>query len=112
MSHAHKDVVAELVLPTTHKAVLWQLAHRACQFCGLAWPGVPWLARTAGVSQSTVRISLAWLEEHRHVVVHWRARGGRGFTTEYVVLPVTLDLSQPPPCPKCVSNLKGHGGQK
>lgn len=89
------------------KSVLLCLADRACDECGLAWPGVPYLAERTELGLNRIRAALAKLVEGGFLLVHAYPHGGRGLSTEYVVLPALAKLSTAP-CGKCQSNRKTH----
>jgi hypothetical protein len=105
VSFAHLGAVAKLILPAGPKLVLYQLADLACDTCGLAWPGLSYLIEHTGMQSRSVSGALASLRNTGHVVVHRYATGGRGRSTEYVVLPGLMKLS-PAPCGECGKRLK------
>ena len=82
------------------KAVLACMADRACDVCGLAWPGIPYLAERTEIPERRVSAHLAALKASGLIAVHGYSTGGRGRTTEYIVLPQVSKLSTAP-CEKC-----------
>lgn len=82
------------------KAVLMCMADRACDVCGLAWPGVAYLAERTEMLDRRVSRHLAALVEAGIIAVHGYSSGGRGRTTEYIVLPQVAKLSTAP-CENC-----------
>lgn len=106
MSNRHHAAGLELVIGSPGaKAILLLLCDRACERCGLAWPGVPTLARWSEMSVASVRRALDTLREAGHIDVHRFPKGGRGLSTEYIVLPALPDLSTAP-CGECGKRLK------
>lgn len=89
------------------KAVLLSLAWHACDVCGLTWAGRRALVQSTELGETRVKVALANLAAAGHVIVHRYPRGGRGLTTEYIVLPGVTELSTAP-CAKCVANMKGN----
>jgi len=87
------------------KAVLMALAWHACDSCGLTWVGVEALARDTEMGATTIRKALASLAGLDLARVARFPKGGRGLTTEYVILPQRTDLA-PAPCERCVSVMK------
>ena len=108
MGFEHEREAWGLELPTTTKVVLLRLAWHACERCGLAWPGVPSIAKATGCGETAIRASLRQLEARGLISPRAYATGGRGRTTEYVVLPYLAGLSTSP-CGKCVENLAPPG---
>lgn len=106
MSFEHQDAAALLEgLPPGPKSVLVHLAQPACVVCGLAWPGVGWLEKKTGLGHTAVRAALEWLVRAGHVTIHAYPHGGRGRSTEYVVLPGLTELSTVP-CGECRKRMK------
>jgi hypothetical protein len=87
------------------KAVLLALAYRACDTCGLAWPGVPWLMGVTEMGDRRVRECLGELTKAGLLMPRGYATGGRSRATEYVVLPGVRELSTAP-CGECESRRK------
>jgi hypothetical protein len=87
--------------PPIVKHVLSVLAFHACEDCGLAWPGVSLIARETGLTERPVKDALVSLRSRPDLVtVHAYSKGGRGRTTEYVVMPSVARLSTSE-CGKC-----------
>lgn len=106
MSFEHLDAAADLELGNpTAKLVLIPLARAACLTCGIAWPGVAFMVRKTGLGTTAVRKGLDWLEAHGLVLVHAYPKGGRGRSTEYIVLPGVMKLSTAP-CEQCRLRMK------
>jgi hypothetical protein len=82
------------------KAVLVCIADRACDTCGMAWPGRQYLADRTELDPRRISVHLATLVRSGLLEVHGYGSGGRGVSTEYVVLPKVAKLSTAP-CPKC-----------
>jgi len=98
MGFAQERAALAVKLPPGVKHVLQCLAFRACGTCGHARPSVPLLALDTGMSERAVRDALVELREHTELVKVWAySKGGRGVTTEYVVMPGLARLS-PPDC--------------
>lgn len=105
MSNKHLNAAWPLTLVAAHKFVLVALADHACEICGLTWPGVSRLARETGLAERTVQDALKALTAANHLAIRSYPKGGRGRTTEYIVLPGVTVLSTAP-CAKCQFNLK------
>lgn len=105
MSVKHARAVWGLELPALTQHVLHALADHACECCGLAWPSVPTLAAKCNLGATTVREALDRLERAGLLRVHAYPQGGRGRSTQYVVLPELAELSTAP-CGKCAGNLR------
>ncbi len=106
MSAQHQRVAWDVLGLDTHERVLLlAYARHACQNCGLCWPGNERLQILTGMGRSSIKATAAQLVAAGHLRIHAYPRGGRGMTTEYVVLPKVLGLSTAP-CGKCVDNLK------
>jgi hypothetical protein len=91
------------------KAVLIALAFRACDKCGICWPGVRWIMERTELSERGVQTCLAQLVSVNHIAVRRYSSGGRGVSTEYVVLPDVGELSTAP-CGECASRMKNPAG--
>lgn len=87
------------------KAVLTALAYRACDECGLCWPGLRWLGQATEISERQVRRILTELATAGHIVVRRYSRGGRGVSTEFVVLPIVKKVFTAP-CGRCLGRMK------
>lgn len=87
------------------KAVLVALAYRACDTCGIAWPGVPWIVSVTEMSERAVQGHLAGLADAGLVTVRRYGKGGRRVVTEYIVLPHVGELSTAP-CGQCAERMK------
>lgn len=84
------------------KLVLLALADNACEFCGLAWPGMAHLETKTGLGETAISSAVKALTSRTEGLlrIHRYARGGRGRATEYIVLPGVTELSTAP-CGKC-----------
>ena len=110
MSFKHVPEALTLELPPPTKFVAIVMAWHACELCGMAWPGVHTLADETGLGPTRIRQALAELQS-----ATWRGRpmlqeraygqGGRGRSTQYIVLPGLIGLSTAP-CAKCQWNLE------
>lgn len=89
----------------SRRAILCALAFRACDSCGLCWPGLGWLMEATEVSERSAQTALAELAKAGLVAVRRYSRGGRGVSTEYVVLPSLAKLSTAP-CEECAQRMK------
>jgi hypothetical protein len=89
------------------KGVLLALADRACDDCGLAWPGIKYLSDRAELGETKTREAIRVLTNKGLLTVHGFAKGGRGLSTEYIVLPGVTKLSTAP-CGKCREMMKRH----
>ncbi len=87
------------------KAVLMALAWHACDDCGCAWPGHGALSDWTELGRSTIATALAALVKDGLLVIGRFSSGGRGLSTEYVVLPQRTELS-PAPCGECRKRMK------
>jgi hypothetical protein len=106
VSYEHLDAAAELEgLAPGPKLVLVALAKTACKTCGLGWPGVKWIARKTGMKETSIRAALEVLRSRDLIQIHGYATGGRGRSTEYVVLPGLFELSTAP-CGECRANMQ------
>lgn len=106
MSAQHQRVAWDIIgLDTHERLLLLAYARHACQNCGLCWPGNVRLQIMTAMGRSTVTAVAARLVAGGHLRIHAYPRGGRGMSTEYVVLPKELGLSTAP-CGKCVDNFK------
>jgi hypothetical protein len=82
------------------KLTLMVVSAHACDYCGMAWPGVRKLCEETGMGATAVRGALDWLVKEGHLEVRAYAHGGRGRSTEYIILPRIRELSTAP-CGKC-----------
>jgi len=89
------------------KGVLLALADRACDECGLAWPGIKYLSDRSELGETKTREAIRVLTAKGLLTVHGFAKGGRGLATEYIVLPGVAKLSTAP-CGKCREMMKRH----
>lgn len=87
------------------KSVLVAIADAGCNACGLAWPGARLLEQKTELGNSTVRKSLNDLEKQGLIRAVRYKNGGRGVTTEYLVLEHVIELS-PSPCGECRTKMK------
>jgi hypothetical protein len=94
MGFAQEKAVMGLKLPPGVKHVLQCLAFRACGTCGHARPSVPLLALDTCMSERAVRDALVILRGRPELVTVWAySKGGRGRTTEFIVMPALAKLS-------------------
>jgi hypothetical protein len=88
------------------KNVLNVLAFHACDRCGRAWPGVPLLMLETGLSRRAVQDALVELRTRPELVtVYQYPKGGRGVSTEYIVMPELAKLSTAD-CGNCSTRLE------
>lgn len=74
-------------LTPTAKHVLQVLAFHACEKCGRSRPGVPLLMDETALAERAVREALETLRGKPELLSVYRyPRGGRGVTTEYIVM--------------------------
>jgi len=96
-----QSAALKVQLPSGPKGVLNVLAFHACELCGRAWPGVALIALETGLMERSVREALVELRRHPELLTVYRyPKGGRGMTTEYLVMPGVAKLSTPE-CGKC-----------
>jgi hypothetical protein len=94
MGFRQQAAALRIQLPPGPKNVLNILAFHACDLCGRAWPGVPTVALETGLSQRAVQDALKELRERPELVTVYRyPKGGRGVSTEYLVMPELAKLS-------------------
>ena len=106
MGYKAADVAARVVAGSpSAKAVLNAMARRACDACGLTWAGVGAIASDTELGKTTIRDNLSRLTRDGLLVVARFPQGGRGLSTEYIVLPGLMKLS-PAPCGRCASEMK------
>jgi hypothetical protein len=106
MAFDHLDAAARLEgIPPAPKSVLVHLSQPACEVCGLTWAGLAWLERKTGLGRTAISSALEYLVRDGHLTIHAYPKGGRGRSTEYVVLPAIVKLSTPA-CGKCRANMK------
>lgn len=106
MSNGHYAEALELTIGSPGaKSVLLVLADRACGTCGLCWPGVNKIAEWTEMGPTSIRKALDTLRERGLIIASGYETGGRGRTTEYVVLPHLPGLSTAP-CVECVKRRK------
>lgn len=106
MGFRHLQAAYTLTLGSPgRKSLLCVLAYRACDTCGIAWPGVKWLMASTEMSERSVQTCLRELTGAGLLQVHRYSRGGRGVSTEYVVLPQVAKLSTAP-CGECADRMK------
>lgn len=91
------------------KAVLVALAWHACEDCSLAWPGRRSLAEKTEIGERRISSALAELVKAGHLTIFRYPFGGRGVSTEYVVLPQVGELSTAP-CGECRKRMKNPAG--
>lgn len=99
---AIQDSLAVQVGAPGRRFVLVLLAWRSCDSCGLAWPGVRWICDNSEMGERSVQAALADLAKAGFIEPRSYATGGRGRSTEYVVLPSRAGLSTAP-CQECAS---------
>lgn len=111
MGFRHSQAAYALTLGNPgRKATLIALASRACENCGICWPGVTWIMLATEMSERSTRRCLTELAAAGHIVVRRYPQGGRGVATEYLILP-TLPKLLAAPCPQCLSRMRG-GSEK
>jgi hypothetical protein len=111
VSFVHSRAAWEFPLPAAPKLVLLCYAHHACELCGLAWPSAKTVAARTGLGLTAVRESVDRLVKLGCLKLHAYPQGGRGRSTQYVVLPVALPDLSTPACAKCQWNIgKGPPG--
>jgi hypothetical protein len=94
MGFAQERAALAVKLPHAVKHVLQCLAFRACGTCGHARPSVPLLALDTGMSERAVRDALVELRQRPDLLAVWAySKGGRGRTTEFIVMPALAKLS-------------------
>jgi hypothetical protein len=105
MSNAHIAAVWEVRLGgkggARDKLVLQNLADRACEHCGTAWPGVKRICTDTELGLTSVREALDALVQRGLLEVLLYPRGGRGRATVYRVLAAYLQLAETAPCAAC-----------
>jgi len=112
VSFRHLEWVADREdLPPQQKLILWQIGSVACKHCGLAWPGTRYLATKTGLGEKSVVSALRELKTAGLIDVQSYSKGGRGRTTEYVVLGRYLEFA-PAPCRVCLENMKTPQGSR
>jgi hypothetical protein len=113
MSNAHIAAVWEIRIGgksgARHKLVLQNLADRACEFCGSAWPGVKRICSDTELGPTSVRAALDGLVERGLLEILLYPRGGRGRATVYRVLGAYLKLGDAAPCSACQQRMEEHG---
>lgn len=107
MSTRHQRVAWDVVGLETplERLVLLAYARHACEHCGLCWPGTVRLELMTLASRTAIATARRSLVDKGMLRIHAYPRGGRGMSTEMVVLPKDVELSTAP-CGKCVDNLK------
>lgn len=106
MSALHQRLAWEVLgLEPTERLLLLAYARHACEHCGLCWPGVRRLQILTGLGETTISGASKALVARRLLKIHAYPRGGRGRSTEYIVLPEDAKLSTAP-CGKCEANQK------
>jgi len=91
------------------KALLVALADHACEHCGLAWPGVKLLREKTEQGEKRVQAGVKLLLDAGLLAVFRFPHGGRGLSTEYVVLPHLWEGATRP-CIRCRSVMKSLDG--
>ena len=104
MSNRHLTAIRPLQMPPPTKLVLYALSERACERCGLCWPGIALLGTDTCLKRTRIKQALDELRKAGLIEVHEYPRGGRGRASEYVVLPNLPELSTAP-CGNCQGNL-------
>lgn len=105
MSFDHLGLIANLELAATPKLILYALGNCACKACGLAWPGMTYLRAKTGLGETAISAGLKALLRDGHVTVRKYGHGGRGRTTEYIVIPGLWPPSIDAPCEVCDANM-------
>ena len=90
---------------SANKALLVALADHACDECGLAWPGTKLLHAKTELRTKRIQAGLKSLIDAGWISVYRFPFGGRGLSTEYVVLPHLWDGAIRP-CQRCRSAMK------
>lgn len=94
MGFAQSRAALRAQLPPGPKNVLNVLAFYACEQCGHARPGVALLMLNTGLGKRGVQLGLEALRSRPDLLRVYRyPKGGRGVTTEYVVMPEVAKLS-------------------
>ncbi len=106
VSNPHLNQAWPISLIAAHKFVLVAMADHACDICGLTWPGIRRLMRETGLYERTIQTALSALTAAGLLSIRSYPHGGRGRTTEYLVLPGKVVGLSTAPCAKCVFNLK------
>jgi hypothetical protein len=97
------DKAAPMQMSSDAKSLLWCVSYHCCRYCGLIWLGIPRMVLECCMNEHRIRAAIAELEQRGLLQARFFLKGGRGKTTEYVVLPGHLAL-QAPRCNKCVEN--------
>jgi hypothetical protein len=92
------------------QAVLAALAFRACDNCGLCWPGMAWLEISTQMSDRSIQKALGELQAAGLLEIRRYGRGGRGVATEYIVLPRAPKFSTAP-CADCAERMRNPEGR-
>lgn len=94
MGFAQSRAALRVQLTAGPKNVLNVLAFYACEQCGHARPGVALLVLNTGLEDRGVRRALEALRARPDLLRLYRyPKGGRGVTTEYIVMPEVAKLS-------------------
>jgi hypothetical protein len=94
MGFAQSRAALGVKLPPGPKNVLNVLAFYACELCGHARPGVALIMLNTGLGERAVRQALEELRSNPEILRVWAyPKGGRGVTTEYIVMPGVAKLS-------------------
>lgn len=110
MSARHQRVAWDVIgLDSLERLLLLAYARHACDTCGLCWPGRPRLTIMTGIGRTALAVVRGRLVDKGLLKIHAYPHGGRGMSTEMVVLPRDIELSTAP-CGKCVDNLKTNRG--
>jgi hypothetical protein len=104
VSNRHLNEAWKAKVLGREKLVLLAQADHACEYCGLAWPGLTLLAEKTGIGKTALREALERLVGLGLLQVHSYGQGGRGCSTVYHVLPALPGAVAP--CPKCQANLR------
>lgn len=106
MSARHQRVAWDVIgLDTYERILLLAYGRHACETCGLCWPGTARLEILTGIGHTALASVRGRLVAKGLLKIHAYPKGGRGMSTEMVVLPKDVELSTAP-CGKCVDNLK------
>lgn len=105
MSYQHTERAIALPLEGGTKLVLVLFAFRACPTCGLCWLGTKRLMAETGLGETRIQKALRELRDGGLLKIHAYASGGRGRSTEYIVLPQHMELSTAP-CGECRVRMK------
>jgi pyocin large subunit-like protein len=90
---------------STTKSILIAMCDAGCNKCGLAFPGVPGLEAKTELGGTAVRKALEELIRQGLIRPVRYLNGGRGVSTEYILLQHIVELSTAP-CEECSTKMK------